>query len=171
MKKINWLLTSFFEIWCSFWINGIAKSAVITDSLRCVIYRIFKMKVETNRIKPGVMIRGRELIVKGNSLINYNCFIDAAVPVIIEESVSLAFNVTVCTSTHEIGPNSDRAGKTIRKPVTIKKGSWIGASSTILPGVTIGEGCIIAAGSVVTQDCEPNGLYAGVPAKRIKDLP
>jgi acetyltransferase-like isoleucine patch superfamily enzyme len=47
---------------------------------------------------------------------------------------------------------------------------WIGANAIILCGVTVGEGCIIASGSVVTKDCYPNGMYAGVPAKRIKDL-
>ena len=39
-----------------------------------------------------------------------------------------------------------------------------------MPGVTIGEGCIVAAGAVVTKDCESHGLYAGVPARRIRDL-
>lgn len=55
-------------------------------------------------------------------------------------------------------------------PTLIKDGCWVGANVTIIPGVTIGEGCIIAAGAVVTKNCEPDGLYAGVPAKRIKDL-
>jgi maltose O-acetyltransferase len=40
----------------------------------------------------------------------------------------------------------------------------------LLPGVTVGDGCVIAAGSVVTGDCEPHGVYAGVPAKRVRDL-
>jgi acetyltransferase-like isoleucine patch superfamily enzyme len=40
----------------------------------------------------------------------------------------------------------------------------------VAPGVNVGSGCIIAAGALVVRDCEPNGLYAGVPAKRIKDL-
>jgi maltose O-acetyltransferase len=41
----------------------------------------------------------------------------------------------------------------------------------IMPGVTVGNGCIIASGALVNKDCAPNGLYAGVPAIRIKDLP
>jgi len=78
--------------------------------------------------------------------------------------------VLLCTSTHEIGSESQRAGTTIQLPIIIEDGCWVGARANILPGVKIGKGCIIAAGSVVTKDCEPNGLYAGVPAKRIRDL-
>ena len=47
---------------------------------------------------------------------------------------------------------------------------WIGAGSIINPGVTIGDGCVIASGSVFTRYCISNGLYAGVPAKMIKRL-
>lgn len=45
-------------------------------------------------------------------------------------------------------------------------GVWIGANVTVLPEVTIGNGCVIAAGSVVTSDCEDNCLYAGNPARK-----
>ena len=50
------------------------------------------------------------------------------------------------------------------------KGTWIGANAIVLPGVRIGEGCVIAAGSVVVNDCEDNSLYAGVPARFIRKL-
>ncbi|MBR1536811.1 MAG: hypothetical protein IJ630_07725 [Treponema sp.] len=46
---------------------------------------------------------------------------------------------------------------------------WIGANVTILDGVTVASGCVLAAGSVVTKSTEPNGVYAGVPARRIKE--
>lgn len=52
--------------------------------------------------------------------------------------------------------------------VHIKKGAFIGMNSTVLPGVTIGEGAIVAAGSVVTKDVEPFSVYGGVPARRLK---
>ncbi|QYR20593.1 acyltransferase [Paenibacillus sp. sptzw28] len=80
-------------------------------------------------------------------------------------------DVLFCTSSHDPGTKHKRAGKNNGKPIIIGDGSWIGARSIILQGVTVGEGCIIAAGSLVNKDCEPNGLYAGIPAKRIKDLP
>lgn len=53
-------------------------------------------------------------------------------------------------------------------PVTIEDGCWIGANVTILKGVTIGRGCIVAAGAVVTKSCEPYSIIGGVPAKLIK---
>jgi acetyltransferase-like isoleucine patch superfamily enzyme len=54
--------------------------------------------------------------------------------------------------------------------VRIGNGCWIGAGVTILPGVTIGEGCVIGAGSVVTRSTEANGLYVGMPARRVREL-
>lgn len=56
------------------------------------------------------------------------------------------------------------------KPVHLKKGCWIGANATILPGVTIGEHSVVGAGSVVTKSVPPNTVVAGVPAKIIKRI-
>jgi maltose O-acetyltransferase len=58
----------------------------------------------------------------------------------------------------------------LRKPVIIERGCWIGMGATILPGITIAEGCVIAADCTVTKSTAPNGLYAGTPARRIKNL-
>lgn len=57
-----------------------------------------------------------------------------------------------------------RAGATVKAPVSIGDGAWVGAGATILPGVSVGAGSAIAAGSVVVSDCLPNCLYAGAPA-------
>lgn len=58
----------------------------------------------------------------------------------------------------------------IDKPVTIGNDVWIGGHSTICPGVTIGDGAVIAAGSVVTKDVPANVVVGGVPAKIIKRI-
>jgi acetyltransferase-like isoleucine patch superfamily enzyme len=55
-------------------------------------------------------------------------------------------------------------------PVIIKRNAWIGAAATILPGVTIGENAVVAAGAVVTKDVAPNTIVGGVPAKFIKSI-
>ncbi len=57
------------------------------------------------------------------------------------------------------------------RPVTIKQFAFIGVNVVVLPGVTIGEGAVVGAGSVVTRDVEPYSLYAGNPARRIRRFP
>lgn len=66
---------------------------------------------------------------------------------------------------HLIATFARRAGMGTAKPIVIGDGCWIGARCLILGGVTIGEGCIVAAGAVVTTSMPPNSLVAGVPAK------
>jgi acetyltransferase-like isoleucine patch superfamily enzyme len=56
-------------------------------------------------------------------------------------------------------------------PVTVKRNAWIGSSATIIAGVTVGEGAIVAAGAVVTKDVPPYTFVGGVPAKVIKTVP
>lgn len=60
--------------------------------------------------------------------------------------------------------------ETIGLPIIIEDGCWIGANVVIMPGVTIKKGCVIGATALVTKDTEPNGLYVGKPAHKIKDL-
>ncbi|GGZ02039.1 acyltransferase [Novosphingobium colocasiae] len=76
----------------------------------------------------------------------------------------------ILTGSHEIGERGARAGQTTTSAVVIGDGCWIGARSTILPGVSIGAGSVIAAGSVVTSDVAENTLVGGVPARLIRAL-
>ncbi|MFJ6163382.1 acyltransferase [Pseudarthrobacter sp. NPDC092200] len=75
------------------------------------------------------------------------------------------------TRNHVLGDSSRRAGPNIDQPIFIGSGCWVGAGAIVLGNVNVAPGCVIAAGAVITKDTEPNGLYAGVPALRIKDLP
>lgn len=108
------------------------------------------------------------------SFINKNCtfsgFGTEGSLVDIGDNVMVGHNVIFCCVSHKIGNAKHRAGDHICKPIYVGNGCWIGAGVIILPGVTIGHGCVIAAGSVVTKNCDCNCLYAGVPAKKIKDL-
>jgi maltose O-acetyltransferase len=74
------------------------------------------------------------------------------------------------TRNHQLSNSIQRAGENVDEPIRVGSGTWIGAGTTILGNVVVASGCVIAAGSVVTKDTEENGLYAGVPARRIKDL-
>jgi maltose O-acetyltransferase len=123
-------------------------------------------------MSPGVQFLCEDVSIGPAAFINRDCLIDALwSPIVIGERVYIGPQVRILTASHEIGTGSQRAGSSVQEPVTISAGTWIGVAATILPGVTIGEGCVIAAGAVVTKDCEPHGLYGGLPARRIRDLP
>lgn len=88
----------------------------------------------------------------------------------IEGHVGIGQEVLFVTNSHEIGDPHQRGGETTVETVTVREGAWIGARSTILPGITIGEGAVVAAGSVVTKDVAPHTLVAGTPAVLKRDL-
>jgi len=93
-------------------------------------------------------------------------------PVTIGNHVNLAQGITVTALNHnfaEKGLRIDEQGVSTT-PVTIGDDIWIGANAVILPGVTIGNHSVVAAGAVVTKDVPPHTLVAGVPAKKIKEL-
>lgn len=92
--------------------------------------------------------------------------------VILEDQVTIAQRVTILTHAN-VGYADhplQKAFPKISKPVIFKSGCVIGATTTILPGVTIGEKSFVAAGSVVTKDIPANSLVAGVPAKVIRKI-
>lgn len=100
------------------------------------------------------------------------CLIDLHNSLILEDQVTIAPKVTVLTHIN-VGYKDHPLQKEFPKKsatVIIKKGSVIGASSTILPGITIGTNSFVAAGSVVTQDVPEKSLVAGVPAKIIRKI-
>ncbi|MFT3863144.1 MAG: DapH/DapD/GlmU-related protein [Solirubrobacterales bacterium] len=122
------------------------------------------------RISPRVTILGRRLKVDGSAYLNRSVLIDATAPITIESGVHIGPNVQILTGTHQVGDDVQRAGANQALPITIGAGSWIGAGAILVAGVTVGAGCIVGAGAVVTADCERDGLYAGVPARRVRDL-
>lgn len=118
--------------------------------------------------------RPEQVFIGNNSLINYGSnfhigYNDKA-QITIGENVQIGMNCTFSCVSHIIGDKTKRAGTHTYQSIIVEDGCRIGASCTILQGVKIASGCVIAAGSVVTKSTEANGLYAGVPAKRIKDF-
>jgi len=103
-----------------------------------------------------------------NVFINHACsFLDLG-GITIEDNVLIGPRVNIVTESHPLDPEDRKALMT--KPVTIKRGAWIGAAATILPGVTVGENAVVAAGSVVSRDVPPNAVVAGIPAKILKSI-
>lgn len=88
----------------------------------------------------------------------------------IGSGVSIGPFVRLVTDNHDIGPARRRASRFHTVPLTIEDGVWIGACVTVIGGVTVGAGSIIAAGAVVVRDVPPNTVVAGVPARVVKLL-
>lgn len=128
-------------------------------------------------IGSGVIIFHSTLFGSGKyslgdgTFIGVNCLFEGSEGITIGHRVAVASGVQLITSTHAIGPPSQRAGAHQNAPIVVGDGCWLGASCMVLPGVTIASGCIIAAAALVSKDTEPNGLYVGIPARRVRDLP
>lgn len=111
---------------------------------------------------------GNEVYIADDLIISEN--LDATNNLIIEDRVSIGPRVTLLTSSD---PNFSKIWDLVkiqRGKIVIKHDAWIGAGAIIMPDVTIGEGAVVGAGSVVTKDVDPYTVVAGVPAKILKKL-
>jgi acetyltransferase-like isoleucine patch superfamily enzyme len=126
-----------------------------------------------NTIGPGTTIFtpfhtnfGRFLKIGSNVFINHACsFLDLG-GITIEDNVLIGPKVNLITENHPLDPANRRS--MMCKPILIKRNAWIGAAATILPGVTIGENAVVAAGAVVSKNVADNTVVGGVPAKLLK---
>lgn len=111
---------------------------------------------------------GQFIRIGRNVFINHGCsFLDLG-GITIEDEVLIGPKVNIISESHPLNP----AGRKVLelKAVHIKRNAWIGAAATILPGVTVGENSVVAAGALVTKDVPDNSVVAGFPAKVVKRL-
>jgi acetyltransferase-like isoleucine patch superfamily enzyme len=146
-------------------------SSLLPGYLRRALYRFVGFEIRGATLSPHLTFRTNKINIGDHVFINERCSFDNIDHVTVGDWVHMGPEVHVSTSSHEMGNSIARAGATTSAPVAVGAGCWIGARAVLLPGVTVGEGCVVAAGAVVAQSCEPHGLYAGVPARRIRDLP
>lgn len=101
---------------------------------------------------------------------NHHCVMLDAATITIGDDVLLGPSVQIYTVSHPMAASERVTGIEQAHPVTIANRVWIGGGAIILPGVSIGEGAVVAAGAVVNQDVAPYTLVAGQPARFIKEL-
>lgn len=152
-------------------LGSVANAGICPMSLRLLLLRLCGWRIAPGTHLFSARFLNGQIQVGESGMIAQEVFLHDHAWITLGRHVWIGPRCTILTQTHEIGDGDCRAGRTVNKPVTIGDGCWLGGAATILPGVTIGPGCVIAAGAVVTHDCEPNGLYAGVPAVRKRDLP
>jgi acetyltransferase-like isoleucine patch superfamily enzyme len=111
---------------------------------------------------------GKHTKIGKNVFINFDCvFLDLG-GITIDDNVLIAPKVSLLSEGHPVSPQ-DRQSLSPGH-IRIKKNAWIGAGATIMPGVTVGENAVVAAGAIVIKDVPANTIVAGVPAKIIKRI-
>ena len=140
------------------------------EEIRSLLSRIIDVDVDaTTMVFPPFQINyGRNTKIGKNVFINFDCtFLDLG-GITIEDNVMLAPKVTLLSEGHPVSPNERQS--LVPGHIHIKKNAWIGASATILQGVTIGENAVVAAGAVVSKDVPANTIVGGIPARHIKNI-
>lgn len=111
---------------------------------------------------------GKNITVGKNVFINSGCRFQDQGGITIGDNALIGHNAVLTTLNHDFSPEKRSAMHPA--PVVIGKNVWLGASVTLVPGVTIGDNAVIAAGAVVTKDVPAGTIAAGVPAKVIREL-
>ena len=111
---------------------------------------------------------GQNIKVGKNVFINSGCCFQDQGGIEIGDNVLIGQQVVIATLNHDLNPQ--KRANMLPAPVKIGHGVWVGAHATILSGVTVGDGAVIAAGAVVTKDVPANTVVGGVPAKVLKQI-
>ncbi len=152
-------------------INGIAGSYLTPRLARIALYRLMGVRVDTTAIFDGcTLVGGAQITIGRDTFLNRACYLEAVGPISIGAATAVGMEVAFITSHHPIDKDGRFSVEATGLPITVGDRCWIGARATILPGVTIADDVVVAAGAVVAKDCATGGLYAGVPARRIRDL-
>ncbi|WP_369962821.1 DapH/DapD/GlmU-related protein [Leifsonia sp. EB34] len=144
-------------------------SHIVPRPLRLAILRVCGVRVGRATILSGSIFRASELTIGDGVFINHRCIVDGG-RIDIGTNAYIGPQVTLAGGTHGIGGSTKRASDDRTEPIVVGDGSWVGANVVVLAGVTIAPGCVIGAGAVVTRSTEPDGVYVGVPARRIRTL-
>jgi len=146
------------------------------DATRTALFRAAGVSIgEASLIQGEMRLTGEGnpcclLSIGHHTLITGGLHIDLGAPVRIGNGVRIGHDVSILTVSHAVGAPRLRAGTSFFASVQIEDGAWIASRASILPGVTIGRGAIVAAGSVVTRDVPKHCLVAGVPARVLRKL-
>ncbi|MCC8409447.1 sugar O-acetyltransferase [Mucilaginibacter sp. UR6-1] len=151
-------------------LSPVMNAATSIDDVRTKLSDIICSEIDdtTTIFAPFHTNFGRAIKLGKHVFINHACsFLDMG-GITLEDHVLIGPRVNLVTENHPLDPSTRRG--LICKPIIIKRNAWVGAGATILPGVTIGENTVVAAGAVVSKDVPDNTVVGGVPAKAIKSI-
>ena len=138
------------------------------DEIRKLLSQVTGSKVDaaTMVFPPFQINYGKNTKIGKNVFINFDCTLLDLGGITIEDNVMIAPKVSLLSEGHPVSPGDRQS--LVTGQILIKKNAWIGAGATILPGVTVGENAVVAAGAVVSKDVPANTVVGGVPARHIK---
>ncbi|MGI2216182.1 acyltransferase [Shewanella baltica] len=121
------------------------------------------------QVSASTLLRNLENISVGNHVyLAPNVIINAIAMVKLGNEVMVGFNSVIVSGNHTRIEMSYRFGKSKVNDILIGSGTWVAANCTVIAGAIIGDGCLVAANSAISGDCSSHGIYAGVPARKIK---
>ena len=147
---------------------GINHTMPYTEEYDNLVKELFAGKIgEGSRILPPLnLVCASEVTIGENVLVMGGCLMMSRGGITIDDGAMIAANVQLISNNHDLHDHA----LLVCKPVHICRNAWNGAGATILPGVTVGENAVVAAGAVVTKDVAPNTVVGGNPAKLIKTI-
>ena len=151
-------------------VNVIVGSPLCPSRGRIALLRHYGLDAQPARIDARCFFGGTDIVLAPGSILGARCILDNTSKVVIGRNTVLSPRVMIMTTTHDIGPPARRSGRRRTAPVTVGADCRIGAGTTILCGVEIGDGCVVRSGSLVIKSLPAHGEYAGVPALLVRDL-
>jgi maltose O-acetyltransferase len=174
INKASSLLARLFCSYKILFINYLSNSLgddFLSNRIRGLLLKMLGMQLgKRTSVKGGSYFYGGNLRTGHSCHINRRCYFDFTDSVCFGDNVVIGHGTTFITAYHEIGGSERRAGKVVGKSIVLEDGVWIGANSTILPGVTVGAGAIVGANALVTKDVCANTMVAGIPATIIRKI-
>jgi len=151
-------------------LSAVLNTSTSVDQIRERLSEITGKEIDksTTIFVPFYTNFGQHINIGKRVFINHACtFLDLG-GITIEDDVQIGPKVNLITENHPLDPSQR---KTVDlKSILIKRNAWIGAAATILPGVTVGENSVVAAGAVVNKDVPDNTIVGGIPAKIIRTI-
>lgn len=121
-------------------------------------------------IMPRIQVTSGQLSIGKGVFINTDCRFACGGSIAIGDYCQISARVSFETIDHQLLPVQEGKRPSKPSPIRVENNVWIGSGAILLPGVTVGEGAVVAAGAVVTKDVRPYTVVGGVPARVIKDL-
>lgn len=121
-------------------------------------------------LSPFTCDYGNNIVLGKNVFINSNCYFMDGAKITVGDNVFIGPSCGFYTANHPLDYQTRNQGIEQALPILIGNNVWLGGNVIVLPGVKIGDGCVIGAGSVVTKDIEANSVATGIPCNVIKKI-